>query len=729
MDLAVLAALTGTAAAGAGLLLWPVSSVPIRASVAFPPDLSSEQVEALLGTVACLPARARVVSEAEGADGRLTFALAAADADLRALQAAVLGVMPGLRFEPANAGASAAPALRAWVGWRGSHVLLRRERPELSVGALLGVLREVGREERVRLRVRLRPVVRPKAPPLRPNRRERGLVERMVQPVEALPSDQLRQIRNQYGGPLLNARIEIAVWASSLGRARQLLARVVAVLRARSGVRGRFFVRSHRFALPGPGALLAPAELVPLVGWPLEGPDVPGLEFVRAPRRLPHPAIPRGGGRCFGVSTWPGMEQRELHQPVVGALSHSLLLGPTGSGKSSLLARLLLDDLEAGRGAVLLDMKGDTALDVLERIPERRHDDLVVLDPSDDRPVPGLKAMASQSPDLTADLWVGLFRNLFSDAWGVRTERYIRLGVQTLALDPTAAITELPRVFHDRAFRTRLLARAPDPLLASAWASFDGLSAAQQAEHLAPALGKVQDVIGRRVVRAVLGQTQPKVTLAEAMRRRRILVVRLSPGLLGSPTAQLLGGLVVYEIYQAVLARQALPQTARAPFGVYIDEPAVMQLAGVPLDALYELARGLGVGITTATQSVNQLPLSVQRAVLTNAATIATFRTGRRDAVLMAGELAGVDADQLQHLDQYEIAVRLGLRHGQVAPVATARTLPLPAPSADPARLRDASAERYGAAIEGIDAAMRARWSGAAEGADDVPIGRRRRMS
>jgi hypothetical protein len=95
----------------------------------------------------------------------------------------------------------------------------------------------------------------------------------------------------------------------------------------------------------------------------------------------------------------------------------------------------------------------------------------------------------------------------------------------------------------------------------------------------------------------------------------------------------------------------------------------------------------------------------------------------------MAGELNGVDADQLQHLGQYEIALRLGLRHGQVAAVATARTLPLPVACADSEALRDQSAERYGASAEETDAAMRARWGGAADGACDVPIGRRRRSS
>jgi len=717
----------GGAVAGGSLLLLAPDAERTRVALAFPPDLTAEQVETLLGSIAGLPARARVLADAEGRGGKLAFSLEAHRSDVIALRAGLQGVAPGLRLSDAASESVPRPRLRAYLSWRGTFVLLRSDQRELAVASLLGVLRSASRRERVRVRLRLRPLVRPKAPSHHQPRDGRGSVDRLLLPDQPLPRDQIRQIRGQYAGPLLSVRIEVAVWTESPARARQLLAAVVAVMRARSGARGRMSVRTHRWAWPGFGTMLAPPELVPLMGWPLDGPEVPGLSYARSPQRLPDDAIPTRGGRCWGVSTWPGMEARELHQPVVGALSHALILGPTGSGKSALLARLMLDDVQARRGAVLLDMKGDTALDVLARMPRDRHGDVVVLDPSDARPVPGLKAMGSSTPDLTADLWVGLFRNLFADSWGVRTERYLRLGVQTLALAPGAVITELPRVFSDRAYRHELLRRSGDPLLKSSWASFEALSPAQQAEHLAAPLGKVQDVIGRRVVRAVLGQPKPKMTIGRAMREGRIVVVRLSPARLGVPTAQLLGALVVYEIYQAVMARQQLEPGARRPFGVYVDEPAVMGLSGVPLDALYELARGMGVGITTATQGLYQLPPKVTIALLINAATLATFRTGRADARAMAGELEGVDADQLQHLGRYEIALRLGLGPGDVSSVATARTLPLPPATADIQALRDASAKRYGAALEDTEAALLERWqTDTRDPLDDVPLGRRR---
>lgn len=346
-------------------------------------------------------------------------------------------------------------------------------------------------------------------------------------------------------------------------------------------------------------------------------------------------------------------------------------------------------------------MKGDTALDVLRRIPEGRERDVVVLDPSDARALPGIKSIGdASSAELAADLWVGLFRSLFADSWGIRTERYLRLGIQTLAARPGAVITELPRLFADAAFRRKLLTRADDPLLSASWARFDALSAPQQAEHLQAPLGKVQDLIGRGVVRRVLGQTEPRMTVTRAIRERKIVIVRLPSALLGDTSAQLLGGLTLYEAYQAVMARLALEPRARVPYGFYIDEPAVMRFVPIPLDSLYELARGLGVGVTTATQSLAQLPDPVERALTTNAATFVSFRTGHQDAARVAREIPEVSAEGVQHLGRFEIVARLGLAHGQVAAPATARTVPLPAPSSDEQAIRSLAASLYGSLQE-----------------------------
>jgi hypothetical protein len=472
--------------------------------------------------------------------------------------------------------------------------------------------------------------------------------------------------------------------------------------------------------------------LAPLIGWPIEAPQIAGLSLGTAPVLVPSPRIP-SNGRVFGISNAPGLDDRQLAQPVEGSWSHSLILGPTGVGKSVLVTSLATQDAHAGRGLVLIDMKGDTATDMLARLPEKRAKDVIVLEPASGMAVPGLRVFGDGDPELVADLLLGTFQGLFSSSFGVRSHQYLRMGFVTLAHDREATLVDLVHLFNDAGYRQRLVGRLDDPMLQAAWAAYEAMSPQEQAAHLASPLRKIHEVVGRKVVRAVLAQPRPRFDMREVLRKGKIVIVSLPPGRLGAPAVQLLGALVTYELYTAVLGRQAIPEDRRRSFGLYIDEPKVLASLPLPLDSIFEVFRGMHVGLTLSGQSISQLPRDVQRAALTNAATIAGFRQSRTDAELLARELPGVSAEGLQHLGRFEVALRLGLGSGDVAPLATVRTLPPSEPTSDPDAIRRVSAERYGVDPAEIDRVLRQR-HGLGEGREAVaaagneaPVGRRRR--
>ncbi|HNJ79657.1 MAG TPA: type IV secretory system conjugative DNA transfer family protein, partial [Marmoricola sp.] len=418
-----------------------------------------------------------------------------------------------------------------------------------------------------------------------------------------------------------------------LGRSRlgtlDLAHRIVRMLRSRV-IRGHFTLRTNgrveRFAAVvahrGP-APLSPGELAGVIGWPVGSPSLPNLELGTAPQLAADSSIPyEGEGRRVGTSTWPGKEDRQLVQPPEGALSHALVVGPTGSGKSTLMVEMAADDLREGRGLVLIDLKGDTAEDVLARVPEHRAGEVIVLDPAAGLAVPGLRVLGGTDPELAADQLLTTFKGIFTDSWGVRSDQYLRLGFVTLAHDPEATLADLGFLFSDASFRRRMTGNLEDPMLTAAWASYEAMKPAEQSQHLASPLRKVNEVIGRRVVRAVLAQTKPRFDMNQVLAKGQVVVVSLSPGRLGGPAATLIGALVIYEIYKAVLARQTVPQMAREPFGLYIDEPKLLtQGTPLPLDSMFELFRGLGVGITLAAQSIGQLGRDLQKAAVSNSGT------------------------------------------------------------------------------------------------------------
>ena len=169
-----------------------------------------------------------------------------------------------------------------------------------------------------------------------------------------------------------------------------------------------------------------------------------------------------------------------------------------------------------------------------------------------------------------------------------------------------------------------------------------------------------------------------------------------------------------------------MDERARAAFMVAIDEPRALGDLPMPVDALLEQARGLGVGVTLAPQSMSQLPKSVREAALTNVATRVVFRQHADDARLLARDLPGVTAEGLGDLAAYEAVARIGLGPGDVAPSVTIRTRPMSAVTSDEARLRAASAARYGVSLADVDAALDARHRSEPT---DVPLGRKRRAS
>ena len=462
-------------------------------------------------------------------------------------------------------------------------------------------------------------------------------------------------------------------------------------------------------------------EIAGLLAWPIDSPALPGLSLGTSPQLMPAAIIP-SSGRVLGRATWPGAE-RDVAQPVRGALSHTLIAGPTGVGKSTLLVSLMAADVAAGRGLVLLDGKGDTAEALLARIPEGRRSDVVVLDCASHLPQPGIQ-LFSGDPELAADLVLGVLSDLFASNWGPLSERYLRAGLVAVAHDPHGTLADVPYVYTDAAYRRTLVARLHDPLAQATFAAFEEMSAGERQQQLAAAWGKLSTLLSRPIVRGVLGQTEPKLNFRRVLADNRIVIISLSPTRVGSPAARLIGAVSIFALFQAVQGRGSVPEQRRRPFLVYVDEPKALGDLPMPLDALLEQARGFGVGLTLAPQSVTQLPKGVREAVLTNVATRVVFRQDADDARLLARDLRGVSPDDLGDLGAHEAVARIGLGPGDLAPPVTLKTLP-PSPStSNPAVLRMMAADNYGASLQSVDQALRARHQAKSV---ESPVGRKRR--
>ena len=710
----------------------------VSVELSFGSDLRQQPVEALLAAISGLSPDRPIVFETVASATGIRHFLRAEQASLDTVCGQLRVLIPSTRVEPLRSDPVHDWRAGVRLGWTDRHVLLRTDGAGESAAGLLAALGPLARDEALLARVVLHPG-RPRRLP-EPRHGNDHQARGLFRSGARIDAHHVTGLRAKYATPVLHTDIMIAVACAHPGRAGHLLGRVTAVFRARRSARGQLLARrmngrAVERALarrPRRGVLLSPAELAGLIGWPIDAPRLPGLQLGSAPLLFPDRRIPTSG-RLFGYSTWPGMETRGIAQPVVGALSHTVIAGPTGSGKSALLVNTIVADINAGQGCLVLDGKGDLIEDLLARIPANRLRDVIVLDPGAPGPVPGLRVFGRGSdPELAADVVLGVLRDLFKDSWGVRSAQWLRAGLVTIAQDPTGTLGDLPFLFSDDAYRRRLVGRLDDPLLRATWAAYEAMSPGEKLNQLGAPLNKLGELLGRRVLRTVLSNPRPKLDLVDVLQHGRIVLVSLSPGQLGGPASRLLGALVLHQLFNAVQARSGLAPGKRTPFLAYIDEPRVLADIPVPLDGLFERARGHGVGLTIAAQSMTQLPTAVRAAALTNAATLVAFRQTAEDAELLARQLPSVTAEGLQGLGAFEIIARVGLGPGEVTAPVSARTLPPPAVMSDPVEVRQLSGERYGADPAAVDQALAERHGLTVEattavGAADVPVGRKRR--
>jgi len=545
-------------------------------------------------------------------------------------------------------------------------------------------------------------------------------------------------MRTKYDHPLLLAVARIGVASEDITHARRLLRHVE--------------IAWHESRAPGvhlqrrlvPAALIAkriaqrrrplidwPAtfnskELSGLIGWPVNAIAMPGLRLGGSRMVAASPLIPRFG-TVVGDATYPG-DTRPLALDIEARLRHVHVLGPTGTGKSTLLVNMAVQDLKAGLGLVLLDPKGDLIQPLLERMPPERRSDVVILDPSDSEYPVGLNPLQSVDRDhaeVVVENLVGLFKSLYRHSWGPRLEDTLRASLLTLVNVPGTTLAEVPLLLTDPSYRRRLVGQLDDPVgLESYWGWYESLSDAERQQAIGPVLNKIRAFTMRPRVRSIIGQSSPKLNLRDVLASRKVLLVSLATGLLGDEAASLLGALVVAELWNATLARASQPAAGRVPVMAYLDEWQHFLHLPTPMASVLAEARGLGLGMILAHQHLDQLPQESRQAVLANARSRVVFQLPSGDARLIARELSGVmTADDLQGLGAYEVAMQL-FAGGMTQPVATGRTRPMGEITSSAAAIRLASRDQYGVERSVVEQQIRNRQHARI----DTPTGRRRRI-
>jgi type IV secretory pathway TraG/TraD family ATPase VirD4 len=342
--------------------------------------------------------------------------------------------------------------------------------------------------------------------------------------------------------------------------------------------------------------------------------------------------------------------------------SHVYIIGKTGTGKSTLIETMALQDLCRGNGFALIDPHGDLVERVAKRIPPERLLDVVYLDAADSTQPYGYNPLRRVRHDriaLAASGLMEVFAKMWPEAWGVRMEHILRNVLMALLEQPQATMHDVLRIISDKSYRKTVAASLRNETVRNfLLKEFDRFTFGYRADGIAPIQNKVGAFLADPLLNRIITAPKQELHIRRIMDEGQVLLVNLAKGRIGEDSSSLLGGLLVTTIGLAGYSRADTDPAKRRDFFVYVDE--FQSFTTLALANMLSEMRKYRLGFTVGHQYLHQLEPDVRHAVLGNAGTIVSFRVGAEDAPYLAREFTEVfDEIDLLQLPNHRIYLKL----------------------------------------------------------------------
>lgn len=416
-------------------------------------------------------------------------------------------------------------------------------------------------------------------------------------------------------------------------------------------------------------------EAASLFHMPTSSLEVPRMKMLES-REAPAPENLPNEGTLIGESVFRG-ERKKIYFTPQDRVRHTYVIGQTGTGKSTLLVQMALEDIRQGKGVCIIDPHGELVDKTLSLIPESRYDDVIVFDPADLTAPMGMNMLEYDlSKPEEKTFIVGELYNIMDKLYDMKTaggpmfELYFKNALMLLmedARNEPATLMEIGRVFTDDAFRERKLARIYNPTVIDFWEKEAAKSTGEHslANMTTYITSKLNAFTANDFIRPIIGQPQSAFNFRQIMDEQKILLVSLSKGRIGDLNMGLLGMVIVGKILMAALSRTDIPESERKMFNLYLDE--FQNFSTDAINTIFSEARKYGLSLSVAHQFVGQLSDKIKSSVFGNVGSKIVMRVGIEDAEVFEKDLAPTfTKNDLVNLKAGQAYAKL-LLNGQVA--------------------------------------------------------------
>lgn len=419
---------------------------------------------------------------------------------------------------------------------------------------------------------------------------------------------------------------------------------------------------------------------------------------VDGPRNIPEQ------GLLLGYNIFRGVK-KPIRLDLHDRQRHMYAVGQTGTGKSTFLEDLALQDMLNGEGFAFVDPHGDTAEKLLAMVPRERTEDVIYFCPADmDYPM-GLNLFEFHTPeqkDFLIQEAINMLYKLYDPQRqgiiGPRYEHWFRNAALTVMADPAGGtFIDIPKVFTDNKYARQKLQYVRDQTVLDFWnKEMAQTSDYHKSEVLGWFVSKFGAFLSNEMMRNIIGQTKSSFNLRDIMDNKKILLVNLSKGRTGELNSKLLGMIFVMKFQAAAMSRANIPESERQDFCLYVDE--FQNFSTDSFATIMSEARKYHLNLIVANQFTTQLSEEIRDAVFGNMGTIVSFRVGQNDVDSLSKYFQPLfDGDDLLRIPNYNTIVRTLVGGVPTQPFSMATMPPLGNPNPQLAQaLKQLSAAKFG---------------------------------
>ncbi len=493
----------------------------------------------------------------------------------------------------------------------------------------------------------------------------------------------VENIKHKISSPILNANMRIVVSAESKQRAEEVINEIESSFNQFQNTLGNsitfkripekrmpFFVREFSFRIfDENGHLpLSISELTTILHFPGSTIFETGqLKQAKAGTASAPLDIPFSG-MYLGINRHRNHEV-PIYMSSEDRLRHFYCIGQTGTGKTTLLRDMIIQDMENGDGVCFVDPHGSDVQDILARVPKHRYEDVIYFDPSNfDRPM-GMNMLEfdprypEQKTFVVNELF-SIFDKLFDmkATGGPMFEQYFRNATMLVLEDPESGNTlvDVSRVLSNKAFREYKLAHCKNPIVVQFWTEVAGKAGGEASlANIVPYITSKFDVfLANDIMRPLIAQEKSSFNFRDIMDNKKILLVNLSKGRLGDINANLIGLILIGKILMAALSRVDAMHTGFPPFYLYIDE--FQNITTNSISTILSEARKYKLSLHIAHQFIAQLKDEIKDAVFGNVGSIVSYRVGAEDAEYLEKQFGPTfSANDLMNIDNLNCYAKL----------------------------------------------------------------------